>query len=118
MKRRLLGIAVGIGVCLASTALGLTLLTAAGTIGIAGDYDMPPAQTRQFVVTAAQKLGGAPGSAPDTFQIPLLPWSRTTIQTTVTENKSGSHVTLSGHATKVKELKSLLDKQLPPLSTP
>lgn len=116
MKRRLLGLLVALTVCALSTLIGLTVFTAAATVGIGGDYDMPPPQTETFVTTAATKLGGKPGPDTGTYRIPVLPWSSVTVKATITPKSTGSHVELYGHATKVKELKQLLDRQLPPFS--
>lgn len=116
MKRRLLGLLVALTVCALSTLIGLTVFTAAGTVGIGGDYDMPPPQTEKFVAAAATKLNGKPGPDAGTYSIPVLPWSSVTVKATVTPKSTGSHVELYGHATKVKELKQLLDRQLPPFS--
>jgi hypothetical protein len=116
MKRWLLGVFVALTVCALSTLIGLTVFTAAGTVGIGGNYDMPPTQTEKFVTAAANKLGGKPGPEASTYKIPVLPWSSVTIKATVTPKSTGSHVELYGHATKAKELKQLLDRQLPPFS--
>jgi hypothetical protein len=116
--KRLLGAAVALLVCALSTVIGLTVFTSAGTIGLGGDYDMAPELTQKFVATAATKLGGKPGTEPGSYQIPLLPWSSATVTATLSPKLAGCHVELTGHATKVKALKQLLDRQLPPLATP
>ena len=112
--KRLTGLLVAVLVCAATTLIGLTVATSAGTIGMSGDYDMPLEQTQKFTTAAALKLGGKPAGQ-DSYQIPVLPWVSTTVQATVTAKSTGSHVELYGHATKVKELKKLLDDKFPPL---
>ena len=112
--KRLIGLLVAVAVCAAITLLSLTIATSAATIGVEGHYDMPPAQTQQFLGAAAQKLGGKP-TEPGSYAIPVLPWSTVTVKATVAPQGEGSRVTFYGHATKLKELKQLLDKQLPPL---
>ncbi|WP_309716715.1 hypothetical protein [Armatimonas sp.] len=112
--KRFIGLLVAVVICAVITLLSLTIATSAATIGMEGSYDMPPAQTQQFLGAAAQKLGGKPAE-PGSYTIPVLPWSTVTLKATVTPQAEGSRVTFYGHATKLKELKQLLDKQLPPL---
>ena len=112
--KRFIGLLVAVMICAVITLLSLTIATSAATIGMEGSYDMAPAQTQQFLGAAAQKLGGKP-SEPGSYTIPVLPWSTVTVKATVTPQADGSRVTFYGHATKLKELKQLLDQQLPPL---
>ena len=112
--KRLIGLLVAVLVCSIATMIGLTVTTSAGTIGMGGDYDMPPEQTQRFTAAAALKLGGKPVGQ-DSYQLPVLPWVSTTVKATVTAKSTGSHVELYGHATKVKELKKLLDEKFPPI---
>ena len=110
-------ILVGLVVFVTATMLGLTLFTAAGTIGIGGNYDMPPAQTQTFVQAAARKLNWLPDSDPVRFLAPVLPWVQAQIEVRVEARGKGSHVEITGHATKVKELDNLLKRQLPALQS-
>lgn len=114
--KRLLGLIVAVAVCALFTVIGLTIATAAGTIGVGANYDMPPAQTQKFVAAAANKLGGKPANQDSSYLLPVLPWSSVTIKASVTPKSTGSHVEFYGHATKLKEFKQLLDRQLPPFS--
>ena len=114
--KRLLGVLIAVAVCAVFTVIGLTIATAAGTIGVGADYDMPPAQTQKFITAAANKLGGKPTLEKSSFLLPVLPWSSVTIKASVTPKSTGSHVEFYGHATKIKEFKKLLDRQLPPFS--
>ena len=111
--RRALGFLVGVLVFVVSTLIGLTLATSAGTIGVSGSYDMPVSQTRAFVQAGTRKLGWQAQSEQNQFDAPVLPWSRTTITVTVEPQGKGSHVQMTGHATRVKELDALLKRQLP-----
>jgi Flp pilus assembly protein CpaB len=115
--KRLVGLFVAVLVCGLASVIGLTIATAASPIGLSSDYDMPPEQTQKFIAAAALKLGGKATGA-DSYQVPVLPWSSTTLKATVTPKGSGSHIEFNGHATKLKELKKLLDEKFPPLTAP
>ena len=104
---------------------GLTLSTMAGVVGAGGDYDMDPAQVKAFVATAAlrrdwkpiaaieRSADPKPGEVQADYSAPLLPWSSAHVRVDIWPVKTGAHVTISGHAVKVKELKNALDAQLP-----
>ena len=112
------------------TFAGVTLSTMAGIVGMSADYDMDPAQVKAFVATAALKRDWKPMAAieraaepkPGEVQLDysaaLLPWTSAHVRVEVWPVKGGTHVVISGHAKKVKELKSALDGQLPALTPP
>ena len=109
---------------------GLSLSKMAGVVGIGGDYDMELGQVKSFVATAALKRGWKParvierpavpkpGEEEVNYHLSLLPWMDTHVQVSLWPVKSGTHVMISGHAVKVKELKDVLDSQLPALALP
>jgi hypothetical protein len=109
---------------------GLSLSKMAGVVGVGASYDMDPAQVKAFVAAAAIKKGWKPvepiersaepkpGEMQSDFSADLLPWMTARLRVNLTPEKNGTHVQISGHATKVKELKASLDDQLPALAAP
>ena len=112
MKRGI-AVAVGVGVFLVTTLAGLTIATDSGDLTRVATYDMPPAQTQQFLKAAGLKLGWT--SDENVFRVPLLPWKSVQVHTTVVPSGQGSQVILYGPSNQVVQLDELLKRQLPPL---
>lgn len=112
MKRGL-AVAVGIGVFLLTTLVGVTIATDSGDLTRASTYDMPPVQTQQFLKTAGRKLGWTADE--NLFRVPVLPWKSVQVRTTVEPSGQGSQVILYGPSSQVVQLDELLKRQLPPL---
>lgn len=108
-----LAITVGVGVFVLTTLAGLTIATDSGDLTRAATYDMPPAQTQQFLKAAGGKLGWS--SDENLFRVRLLPWKSVQIRTTVEPSGQGSQVILYGPSSQVVQLDELLKRQLPPL---
>jgi hypothetical protein len=109
---------------------GITGSKVAGVIGVGGTYDMAPAQVKDFVKAAATRQGWEPGTREVRSAFPrpgeeqldysvvLLPWMTAHVTVQLWPERSGTGVQISGHATRVKELKADLDSRLPVLSAP
>lgn len=109
---------------------GISLSTMAGVVGAGADYDMDLPQVKAFVATAALKrdwkptpaiersANPKPGEEQVDYSAPLLPWMTAHVRVDLSPVKGGTHVMISGHAKKVSELKSFLDRQLPAQSLP
>lgn len=113
--KKLIGVVVGLLVFVVSTLAGVTFFLSSSSIEVSGNYDLPPVQTKTFVQAASRKLGWQASRQPDEFDASVLPWSKATVTVTVEPKDKGSHVQIKGHATKVRELDTLLKRQLPPL---
>jgi hypothetical protein len=118
---------LGIGMLVVGAITGSKV---AGVVGIGGTYDMAPSQVKDFVKAAATRQGWEPGVRTSVgafpkpgeeqldYSVPLLPWMTAHVTVQLWPEKSGTGVQVTGHATKVKELKSVLDAQLPVLGAP
>ncbi len=118
---------LGVGMLVVGAITGSKV---AGVIGVGGQYDMSPAQVKDFVKAAATRQGWEPGTRgvrsslvkPGEeqldYSVVLLPWMTAHVTVQVWPEKSGTGVQISGHATKVKELKAELDVRLPALTSP
>jgi hypothetical protein len=102
----------------------------AGVIGVGGQYDMAPAQVKDFVKAAATRQGWEPGMRTSVgafpkpgeeqldYSVVLLPWMTAHVTVQLWPEKSGTGVQITGHATTVKDLKTELNNRLPALTSP
>jgi hypothetical protein len=126
------------GAIIAFGILGLLMLAIAGItasrtgsiIGMGGDYDMPPAQVKTFVQSAATRHHWETGTPtpPSSlrksgeeildYSAPLLPWMTAHVTVRLWPERAGTHVEISGQSEQVKTLKRDLDDRLPALGAP